>query len=144
MPLTLEGSCRCGKVSFTVASHTPQPYQLCYCSICRKTAGGGGYAINLSAVSDSLRVEGGEELPVAPFVDPAAADAHPGAWPDLVHPFASAIDSKLPTPPERVHLMLRYKPSWVVPDIGPHDRTFDEYPEESIADWHKRRGLWVD
>ena len=40
--------------------------------------------------------------------------------------------------------MLRYKPSWVVPDVGRKDRTFEEYPEESIADWHKVCGLWVD
>ena len=56
--LTLKGSCRCGKARFSVASHAPQPYQLCYCSICRKTAGGGGYAINLSAVADTLEVTG--------------------------------------------------------------------------------------
>ena len=24
------------------------------------------------------------------------------------------------------------------------DKTFELYPEESIADWHKQRGLWVD
>ena len=42
---TLEGSCHCGAVRFSVKSHTPQPYMHCYCSICRKTAGGGGYAI---------------------------------------------------------------------------------------------------
>ena len=41
--VTLEGSCHCGAVHFTVRSHTPQPYMHCYCSICRKTAGGGGY-----------------------------------------------------------------------------------------------------
>ena len=40
--------------------------------------------------------------------------------------------------------MLRYKAGWVEPDVGPKDRTFDEYPEESIADWHKARGLWID
>jgi hypothetical protein len=47
MPITLEGSCRGGAVRFSVASHTPCPYQLCYCSICRKTVGGGGFAINI-------------------------------------------------------------------------------------------------
>ena len=45
MPMRLEGSCRCGAISFSVDSHTPYPYQRCYCSICRKSAGGGGYAI---------------------------------------------------------------------------------------------------
>ena len=38
MPMRLEGSCRCGAISFSVDSHTPYPYQRCYCSICRKSA----------------------------------------------------------------------------------------------------------
>lgn len=38
----LEGSCHCGAVRFGVESPHPYPYQRCYCSICRKTAGGGG------------------------------------------------------------------------------------------------------
>jgi hypothetical protein len=61
-----------------------------------------------------------------------------------VHPFASAIDSQLPAPPEKVHLMLRHKPAWVKPDIGRKDQSFDQYPEQSIEDWHKSRGLWID
>lgn len=40
--------------------------------------------------------------------------------------------------------MLKYKASWVVPNIGAHDLVLDVYPEESIADWHRRTGLWVD
>ena len=40
--------------------------------------------------------------------------------------------------------MLKYKASWVEPEIRKGDKTFDVYPEESIADWHKKRGLWVD
>ena len=165
MPMTLEGSCRCGAVRFACDSHTPQPYQLCYCSICRKTDGGGGYAINLGADARTLKVD-----------DPAKAirvyraeirddDGHCevstgersfcsqcGAalwlfspeWPELVHPFASAIDSDLPVPPSRVHLMLRFKPSWVVPNVGPNDATFDLYPTDSLEDWHKAQGLWVE
>ena len=62
MTMTLEGSCRCGAVRFRVESHAPQPYQRCYCTICRKTAGGGGYAINLSAVTDTLQVDGREAI----------------------------------------------------------------------------------
>ena len=65
-------------------------------------------------------------------------------WPDLVHPFASAIDSELPKPPHRVHLLLKYKASWVEPDIRDGDAAFDLYPELSIADWHKKNGMWVD
>ncbi len=60
----LEGSCHCGAVRFHVESATPYPYQACYCSICRKTAGGGGYAINLGAEADTLEVEGEEHLRV--------------------------------------------------------------------------------
>ena len=58
MPIRLEGSCRCGAVSFSFDSHTPYPYQRCYCSICRKSAGGGGYAINIMGVADTLKVKG--------------------------------------------------------------------------------------
>jgi len=61
-------------------------------------------------------------------------------WPELVHPFASAIDTELPVPPERTHLMLGSKASWVQPCVGPKDKRFDVYPDESIADWHQRFG----
>ena len=43
----LEGSCHCGAVRFSVEAHSPVPFMHCHCSICRKTAGSGGYAINL-------------------------------------------------------------------------------------------------
>ena len=164
MPVKLSGSCRCGAVSFTVDSHTPYPYQLCYCSICRKTAGGGGFAINIMGVARSLAVEGREATEVfrAPL---AQADGSPRPshgqrrfcrrcatalwlyderWPDLVHPLASAIDTTLPSPPSRVHLMLADKPAWVPLLPGPEDSCFEAYPEQSIEDWHKSRGLWVD
>jgi hypothetical protein len=163
MPVRLEGSCRCGEVRFAVDSHTPHPYQLCYCSICRKTAGGGGYAINLMGDSATLDVKGKRSIGIyRAEVDRngncevssgernfckscgTALWLYDPTWPELVHPFASAIDTELPVPPEKVHLMLRFKPAWVVPDIGPNDRTFQEYPEQSIEDWHKSRGLWVD
>ncbi len=44
----------------------------------------------------------------------------------------------------KTHLMLRFKASWVEPDIGPNDQRFDEYPVESIEAWHRKRGLWID
>ena len=164
MPLTLKGSCRCKVVEFTLASHTPQPYQLCYCSICRKTAGGGGYAINIMGdsatlavtVRDARGIYRGEIVDKGGACERNEGQGHfctRGAtalllydprWSDLVHPFASAIDSELPVPPERVHLMLRYKPGWVEPRIGPGDQSFDLYPEQSIEDWHRGRGLWID
>ena len=40
----LEGSCHCGAVRFSVEAQSPVPFMHCHCSICRKTAGSGGYA----------------------------------------------------------------------------------------------------
>lgn len=165
MPQTLKGSCRCGAVHFTVESHTPVPYQLCYCSICRKQQGGGGYAINLGADARTLKIKGEEHLGLfrAAIEDDehepcevssgerrfcrecgSALWLYDPSWPELVHPFASAIDSELPKPPVKTHLMLKYKASWVEPDVEEGDLTFELYPEESIEDWHKRHGLWVE
>ncbi len=62
-------------------------------------------------------------------------------WPQLVHPFASAIDTDLPIPPERTHLMLSSKASWVQLCGKPRDQHFPGYPAESIAGWHERLGL---
>jgi hypothetical protein len=52
--MKLTGSCHCGAVKFSVESKTPYPYMRCYCSICRKTAGGGGYAINIMGDAATL------------------------------------------------------------------------------------------
>lgn len=164
MPMLMTGSCRCRAVRFEVDSHTPVPYQLCYCSICRKQQGGGGYAINLAAIAGTLKVEGEAHLGLyRAVIGEGHGRAHTSSgerrfcrecgsalwlfdpsWPELVHPFASAIDTVLPPAKERVHLMLKYKASWVEPDIRPGDAAFDLYPEESIGDWHRKRGLWVD
>lgn len=164
MPLALKGSCRCGAVHFSCDSHTPVPYQRCYCSICRKTAGGGGYAINLGGISKTLKIkdpkkairifraeirqdDGTCELSTAErrFCSRCATALwlYSPEWPELVHPFASAIDSELPVPPTSTHLMLRFKPSWVVPDIRDGDLTFDLYPEQSLEEWHREKRLWV-
>ncbi len=61
--MKLSGVCRCGAVSFEVESRTPYPYMRCYCSICRKTGGSGGYAVNLMGDAGSLEVIGcGDEV----------------------------------------------------------------------------------
>lgn len=51
------------------------------------------------------------------------------------------IDTELPAPPELTHLMLASKAGWVEPEIRDGDRQFDEYPDESLAQWHERLGL---
>ena len=155
--MRLDGSCHCGAVRFSVTSHTPQPYMRCYCSICRKTAGGGGYAINIMGDAESLKLEGRDKISVyrARVGDtPSEARRHfckrcgsalyisDPRWPDLVHPFASAIDTPLPRPKERAHIMLGSKAPWVAVPRGSHDPHFEEYPDRSIEDWHKSRGLY--
>lgn len=154
--MLLEGSCHCGAISFRVESPHPYPYQRCYCSICRKTAGGGGYAINIGAQADTLEVTGAEHKRIyharingsesqgeRHFCGSCASAlwVYDPRWPKLVHPFASAIDSELPVPPERVHLLLDSKATWVEPDVRENDKCFDGYPEESLAEWHERLGL---
>jgi hypothetical protein len=153
----LEGSCHCGKVTFSVTSHEPVPFMRCYCSICRKTAGTGGYAVNLGAEHKSLKVRGREHLGVyqAKLGDGrhSSGERHfckecgtalwlyDPTWPELVHPHAGAIDTELPKPPDAVHMMLASKPAWADAHIRPADATFDEYPTESLAEWHKRHRL---
>ena len=158
MPMRLEGSCRCGAASFALLSHTPQPFQLCYCSICRKTAGGGGYAINLGGVAGSLEVRGRRALRCFhASIDGARSEAERWScgrcgtalwlfdprWPELLHPLASAIDTALPVPPARAHIMLGSRASWVRPDVRRGDERFEDCPTRSIEDWHRERGLWV-
>jgi len=154
----LEDSCHCGAVRFSVESPHPCPYQRCYCSICRKTAAGGGYAVNLGGRAETLQVVDddrkavyhatidSEESPAERHFCSRCASAlwvYDPRWPELVHPFASAIDTELPLPPETVHIMLDNQPRWASPDAGESDRCFAGYPDESLADWHKRWGLEV-
>jgi hypothetical protein len=58
-----------------------------------------------------------------------------------VHPFASAVDTPLPKPPEHVRLMLNYAPTWCDIPTGEGEIHFLEYPEESLEEWHRRHGL---
>ena len=104
----LEGSCHCGAVQFSLDAYAPVPYLRCYCSVCRKTAGGGGFAINLGGLADSLVVKGEDAITVfhaiiASEQSPAerrfcsrcgsALWAWDPRWPEFVHPFASTIDN---------------------------------------------------
>lgn len=160
--MLLKGSCHCGAVRFSVYSHHLYPFMRCYCSICRKTTGAGGYAINIAGDNRTLQVEGEEHITVyhARIQNPEDSEPHiskgerhfcrhcgsflwvyDSEYPDLMHPFASAIDTELPKPPEHSHIMLDFAASWVeVPDEW-SDRYYPRYPDESLADWHNRLGL---
>lgn len=154
MEMQLEGSCHCGAVQFQVRSAAPVPFNLCYCSICRKTAGAGGFAINLGADFRTLEITGSDAVRSyrARLDDGSESPAERNfcgtcgsqlwlwdpRWPDLVHPHASAVDTPLPVPPERTHMMLASRPDWVVDCVAEGDRSFDAYPDESLAEWHER------
>jgi hypothetical protein len=157
--MKLEGSCHCGKVKFSLESREPWPYQRCYCSVCRKTSGGGGYSINIGGDASSLVVTGREHVKVyraiverdgkrvqseheRHFCGECGSPlwASNPSWPDLVHPVASAVDTELPAPPEHVHLMVGSKAPWVSIEGKSDDAQFHEYPEKSLADWHAERG----
>lgn len=160
--MKLEASCHCGNVQFHVEAYAPVPFMHCYCSICRKTAGGGGCAINLGANADSLEVQGREHVGIyhARNRDDDDGDCRISSaerhfctacgsalwlfdpkWPQFVHPHASAIDTALPHPPERVHMLLNSKANWVDVPASDHDTHFDGFPKESLEDWHRRHGL---
>lgn len=162
MFMKLQGSCYCGSVSFFLVSETPYPYMRCYCSVCRKTNGAGGYAINLMGLKNSLAIEGKNQL--KSYRVPAELTEHGGEgksnsrrkfcsncgsylwvfnpeYDQWMYPFASAIDTNLPVPPERNHIMLKYKADWVEVPSGDNENHFETYPEQSIKEWHETRGL---
>ena len=158
----LECSCHCRKVKFTLESAEPVPFMRCYCSICRKTAGTGGYAINLGGVARSMKVTGKRHLRI--YRARLAADGKAGArlstarryfcahcgsalwvwdptWPELVHPHAGAVDTPLPAAPANVHCLVGSKAPWVKVEGEPDDPRFEHYPEMSLAQWHQSHGL---
>jgi len=148
--MLLEGSCHCGAVSYAVEAHEPVPYLRCYCSICRKTAGTGGYAINLGADKRTLKVRGAEHLSIYRATldngETSSGQRHfcslyDPRWPELVHPHAGAVDTPLGRPPDATHMMLAFKPGWVDAHVRPADDTFDEHPKETLAEWHRRHRL---
>jgi hypothetical protein len=154
--MLLNGSCHCAAVKFSLESHTPYPYMHCYCSICRKTAGGGGYAINIMGEAESMKIKGEKYLSVYRVKmggkrSPArrhfcskcgsALWVWDPRWPESIYPFASAIDTPLPRPPETQHIMLDYAAPWLEVPKNKRNLNFGAYPKEAILDWHRRRKL---
>ena len=159
--MRLEGSCHCRAVRFSVEAQSPVPFMHCHCSICRKTAGSGGYAINLGARAATLTVRGEQHLGCyhALIREPGTRSRRSKAerrfcrecgsalwlwdprWPELVHPHASAIDTPLPKPPQVVEAALAFAPDWVDVPRGKGHVHCAEWPGESLEEWHRRHGL---
>lgn len=158
----LDGSCHCGAITFSLEAPSPVPFAHCYCSICRKTAGSGGYGINLGGDYTTLRVRGSKYLSVYQAIirEPGQRARRSPArrhfcskcgsplwlwdprWPELVHPHASSIDTPLPKPPETVEAALAYAAPWVEVPAGTKHVHYDYWPDESLAEWHQRHGLY--
>ncbi|KAL4888078.1 Mss4-like protein [Aspergillus ambiguus] len=163
MPMKLEGSCQCGGVEFTLDSQTPVPYQLCACSICRKVGGYSG-SVNLGGIADSLKIKKGKDLIKKYSAIKARGtpeqelcssernfcsncstmlwlwDHH---WPELIHPFASAINTELPVPNEMCCIMEDSKPAWVRWPEG-KKQVHKVYGGDSLEGWHKKHELFIE
>ncbi len=157
--MQLEGSCHCRAVTFQVQSQHPYPYSRCYCTICRKTTGAGGYAINIRADTNTLRLHGREHIRIyhAKIQSPEKAEVkvsgverhfckicgsalfvyHPD-FPQGIYPMASAIDTPLPKAPSHIHMMLDFRADWTPVEAGPNDRQTAGYPGETVDEWHQR------
>ncbi|KAF7290201.1 GFA domain-containing protein [Mycena indigotica] len=164
MPVHLKGSCHCGAVRFAVDSSSAVPYQLCVCSICRKVGGYGG-SVNLGGHNATLQIEQGKEdiRVYRAVMDRDTPEERTATsersfcgrcssmlwlwspeWPDLIHPFASAIDDPELVVPERMAVACAAgKPAYVRLPEGPKD-VYDVYGPESLESWHKKEGLWVE
>ncbi len=158
--MRLEGSCHCDAVRFSLDSHTPYPYARCYCGICRKTAGSGGFGIFILGLAETLKIQGEEHLAsYRPRLDDGTISpaerrfcrkcgSHlwlfDPRWPAHVHPHASAIDTPLPRPPAFTDYMLAFAAPWVQFHSGDAVERLDGPYEIGMEDWHRRHGLWVD
>ena len=161
--MKLDGSCHCGKVKFSLQSHSPYPYRWCYCTRCLKIHGGIGGVVSIMGEYETLEVTGMENVavyttfsnPPGPGIPPVELQmnnckecgshlfVYSPSWSDWVYPAASAIDTKLPIPPELYHINLAQKPDWVQVPSGDGHVHFDGVPEESIEAWHKRHGIYL-
>jgi hypothetical protein len=64
-------------------------------------------------------------------------------WPELIHPFAPAIDTELPVPDEMVCIMDSSKPAYVRWPEG-KKTVHKMYGNDSLEGWHKKHNLYYD
>jgi len=65
-------------------------------------------------------------------------------WPELIHPFASAIDSpELESPKTIICVKADSRPSYVRLPEG-DKKIFKDYGPDSLEGWHKKHRLYKD
>lgn len=158
--MRLEGSCHCRGVTFTLDTHAPVPYARCHCSICRKTAGSGGFGIFIVGLAETLKIagkanitefharlaDGSESVATRSFCKRCGSPLwlFDRRWPEHLHPFASAIDTPLPKPPVSMDYHLASAAPWTLMVEGENIERLDGGYEVGMEDWHRKNGLWVE
>jgi hypothetical protein len=106
--------------------------------------------VELAGHAASLKVEGSENIRV---YRASTAERHfcgicsSGLWifhpgdPNLIFPYASAVDTPLPKAPDHTHMMTEFNASWVQIISESHDEFHERFPDESIVRWHEERQL---
>eukprot|EP01080_Neovahlkampfia_damariscottae_P001869 gene1869-1010_t len=161
--MELKGSCHCQKVKFTVISNAPYPFLICHCSICRKLSGGNSGGCNILADYRTLKIESGTEC-LKEYTAKKVDEGRPAnvrsfcsecgtyVWnyneletPDNLYPFASCIDTELPTPPYKIHILEDSSPKCFLA-TNEKDVHCQKFPEnwKSLKDWHKDNGIYVE
>jgi len=164
IPWKLNGSCHCGKVTFSLDSFAPYPYNICHCNTCTKTAG--FFSNNIMGEAKSFQVKGMEFVKTyRAKVEAAAGKQAPDdglstherkfctecgsalwafdkRYSDWVYPYASAIDTPLPEPPERNHIMIDFKKPWIIIPPGEKDHQYARYPNKGIEQWHRDHNIY--
>ena len=158
--MLLEGSCHCQAVGFYLQTHAPYPYARCHCSICRKTAGSGGFGIFIVGEAETLEIEGKDHITEYRAVLDNGAPSHATRsfckhcgsqlwpfdprWPEHLHPFASAFDTPLPKPSVSMDYHLASAAPWVLMFEGDGIERLDGAYSVGMEDWHKQQELWVE
>jgi len=146
--VTLEGSCHCGTVRFTLETDLIYPLSLCYCGRCRRINGSPVSAYVTGRMADLRIVSGQESLKVyrietneRSFCGQCGSSLlyADSRWPDDCWPLASAIDTPLPAPPRFAHIFAGSRAPWF-PICAPGP-CYDEYAGSSAEELHRAWGL---
>ncbi|KAI9313565.1 Mss4-like protein [Dichotomocladium elegans] len=156
--MEVRGSCHCEKVTFSVVTHTPCSFTRCYCSICRKLAGSGGYGMDFNCDRDTLKVQGEQYLKgyqaiknketgeVSHLLRHFCTECGTHVYatnmkvPNALYAFSGVIDTPLPYVEEKDihHIFVADKCGWVIgPEIDPSKGSFAGHDDISFEKWHE-------
>ncbi|MCB0326525.1 MAG: GFA family protein [Bdellovibrionales bacterium] len=149
--MKVSGSCHCGKIQFEGTSKCTVPIFRCYCEQCRK-CNGSPMSTYLNCEKSDINIVFGQEFLSSYEINTGTRKFCcicgssifflDSRWPDNIFPLASCIDTPLGKSQSYVHIFVRDKAQWFdIRDSGPQ---FDEYPDETSYEWHKKLNLKLD